>query len=117
MRISDWSSDVCSSDLFALDRVALRIEGRARAQIAFIIRVGLIKLGREGMLQIGADDLARTEVDGQVMPFLGGDAGKLPFHQRSEGRRVGKGEVSTYSFWGWATNGKNKQKKQYKRKY
>src|SRR3546814_8027759 len=34
------------------------------------------------MLQIGADDLARTEVDGQVMPFLGGDAGKLPFHHR-----------------------------------
>src|SRR3546814_18092470 len=109
MRISDWSSDVCSSDLFALDRVALRIEGRARAQIAFIIRVGLIKLGREGMLQIGADDLARTEVDGQVMPFLGGDAGKLPFHHRlaggdklddrgmtrSDARRVGKGWGST----------------------
>src|SRR3546814_19379154 len=94
MRISDWSSDVCSSDLlvrpkmlddlveraghgierrklldhpipccqgrFALDRVALRIEGRARAQIAFIIRVGLIKLGREGMLQIGADEIGRA---------------------------------------------------------
>src|SRR3546814_2493783 len=33
----------CCQGRFALDRVALRLEGRARAQIAFIIRVRLIK--------------------------------------------------------------------------
>src|SRR3546814_20359543 len=31
MRISDWSSDVCSSDLAALDRQRMPLEGRARA--------------------------------------------------------------------------------------
>src|SRR3546814_4833717 len=30
MRISDWSSDVCSSDLYCLAHVAAQVEGKAR---------------------------------------------------------------------------------------
>src|SRR3546814_1350241 len=55
MRISDWSSDVCSSDLAAHDAGDCRRRRRARA-----VR------GR-ALSQAGADALARWGADGRVM--------------------------------------------------
>src|SRR3546814_10017150 len=71
MRISDWSSDVCSSDLF----------GDARVQAGVGARVGLVDAGAEhghGGAARGQRGLVRGGVDA-----------------RSEERRVGKECVST----------------------
>src|SRR3546814_8731314 len=72
MRISDWSSDVCSSDL--VEQLVVALEGRG---VAVAVPVGL-----EGDLH----DLA-------VVGPAGGDA--LGAAGRSEERRVGKECVST----------------------
>src|SRR3546814_19002151 len=85
MRISDWSSDVCSSDLG--DRALVRIE-------AFIFRAAE-QLPHEG------DDrrLARARVAGdleeaeRVMPVA--DLHREERHDRSEERRLGKECVHT----------------------
>src|SRR3546814_11880711 len=46
MRISDWSSDVCSSDLVVLERVALALD-------ALDHRIGKADLGATGALRCG----------------------------------------------------------------
>src|SRR3546814_9974826 len=49
MRISDWSSDVCSSDLFAVagvNRVLIAIMGRWRASLDFANRKACGEIGR-----------------------------------------------------------------------
>src|SRR3546814_18086231 len=69
MRISDWSSDVCSSDLWAIDRPDL---------------VHPHSLG---------DDLASPSAS-RVSP-AGGSARQCQHSPRSEERRVGKECVST----------------------
>src|SRR3546814_1467242 len=41
MRISDWSSDVCSSDLFVVNRMREHLDGRcAHADLAVLYRMG-----------------------------------------------------------------------------
>src|SRR3546814_15644335 len=102
LRISDWSSDVCSSDLVARDagdRALVRIE-------AFIFRAAE-QLPHEG------DDrrLARARVAGdleeaeRVMPVA--DLHREERHdeegERSEERRVGKECVSKGRSW-WSLN-------------
>src|SRR3546814_17198338 len=74
MRISDWSSDVCSSDLFGT-----LIPDPAR--------------GGEGVLHGGREPVLRPHavVDGNHRPA--GPDGQMP--TRSEERRVGKECVST----------------------
>src|SRR3546814_15386631 len=52
MRISDWSSDVCSSDL-ALDAAALALAGAEDAKLARLAR-----------LRDQGGDLGRTDVEG-----------------------------------------------------
>src|SRR3546814_1856982 len=83
MRISDWSSDVCSSD-----RLALRMETWAEARVILMFHV------------VGtAMELFKTSVGSWIYPEasvlrLGG----VPlFTGRSEERRVGKACVSTCS--------------------
>src|SRR3546814_19568244 len=83
MRISDWSSDVCSSDLRTNRR-------------------GLVELGREGVLvrprcadvllaeDVDARGQAQGDADGQKEHVAG-----QPGRTRSEERRVGKEGVST----------------------
>src|SRR3546814_19781191 len=105
MRISDWSSDVCSSDL--LRRIAGRgIDEPARPGRIVVDRDDAVLVGREG---IAAEilDLERERVE-----LIGGDAVKIRGQPgllglleqrgealrrqfRSEARRVGKESVST----------------------
>src|SRR3546814_8940608 len=72
MRISDWSSDVCSSDLY--------IDGFNRADPA-------------GVAALYADDA--TVEDPVGSPLKTGKAEITKFYERSEERRVGKECVST----------------------
>src|SRR3546814_12359054 len=88
MRISDWSSDVCSSDLVGLrqfggtDRLAHDLEA-AHQQIELAGRRGARRRRRD----IDRDDEIRTE--------LARIADRQWADERSEERRVGKECVST----------------------
>src|SRR3546814_19525706 len=82
MRISDWSSDVCSSDLD--DRAA----GRERARG---VAAGHGEGEREVAGRVDGDDSERDLVAAQVGPGRGAGA-------RSEERRVGKECVGTGRF-------------------
>src|SRR3546814_5747352 len=92
MRISDWSSDVCSSDLFE----AIAVERADAAEIP-IIRVArdadMPHLGmRDAVNQLPSDHRAAADPgpDGQVER-----RGAPPPRARSEERRVGTECVST----------------------
>src|SRR3546814_20370770 len=97
MRISDWSSDVCSSDLHGIDLRA----GRPDAQALQVVH-GLDLL-LAGMDQAGIMGMQRQHLHA-VGEFLGeilrvhvpqGAAGSVGrTHQRSEERRVGNECVS-----------------------
>src|SRR3546814_11077145 len=84
MRISDWSSDVCSSDLLAI-------------VVAFIVlsilrwRAAMIATGKaaERMFQLAEEADARKRMD-----KAGADA-RADGASRSEERRVGKERVRT----------------------
>src|SRR3546814_12903059 len=89
MRISDWSSDVCSSDLVARQllpgiQVDEVVEHRRRLVPARVV----VELGglveAEGEVVVGADPLGR--IDGAGLQ----GRGNLAARQRSEERRVGK---------------------------
>src|SRR3546814_6846086 len=102
MRISDWSSDVCSSDLVGVDPLRL------------VLQLQRHQLAERG---VGRD----VEPDDQVSPLrlelrdlradvgvaggvgdLGDDlVGEELLDTRSEERRVGKGCVSTSNTRGW----------------
>src|SRR3546814_11338038 len=98
MRISDWSSDVCSSDLAG---GADRHQAAAAAALLQFLRGGGDDAragGGEGVAggQRGAVDVALRRVDAaerriQAEPGLA----VILSLQRSEGRRVGKECVST----------------------
>src|SRR3546814_11605162 len=92
MRISDWSSDVCSSDL-SLENLAPRVPsfyfgsfGAARPQL-YIRGIGTRSFdpGSESSVGVFVDDVYAGRASG-----------------RSEERRVGKGCVSTGRFR-WVT--------------
>src|SRR3546814_16113875 len=99
MRISEWSSDVCSSDLMALERAAQADDQEDRADDD----VEAVEAGRHE--EHGAVDVARI-VDRRVDVFVGLDGGEHQAQQdgqrqaldqalRSEKRRGGEGCVST----------------------
>src|SRR3546814_15538357 len=106
MRISDWSSDVCSSDLAQLARAVIHVEigleiviaglGRDRIAVgpAVIEKVAVFALRRAGARgEIFVDIGQRAE-----QPLLFStpqDEADRSFRQRSEERRVGKECVST----------------------
>src|SRR3546814_4946692 len=103
LRISDWSSDVCSSDLVAHDvgaelRRAVRVDGE---ELALLLEatLGAPHIGpvHEEPLVVGLGGLA---VAGDGIGLLpDGEAAEVtdvfPDGQRSEERRVGKECVST----------------------
>src|SRR3546814_15398299 len=99
MRISDWSSDVCSSDLLVdIDAVSqsdvdqLRAKQQA-AQAALA--------GAEASVRARALDMSFTQVRAPIGGRISDrrvDAGNLG---RSEERRVGKEWVSTCRYRGW----------------
>src|SRR3546814_11152292 len=96
MRISDWSSDVCSSDL----GVEAYSAGQKRAEVGDTLAMRRLKEGR-------SDLHAMLSVDGEARPLgphIGSRAaGKLATGRgvaaqggRSEERRVGKECVSPF---------------------
>src|SRR3546814_17643324 len=93
MRISDWSSDVCSSDLEAEDLVRYFRNALQRRRRGRVIRLKLERGMPSDLTALLLDSLTEgdaiiTEVDG----IIGiGDVSQL----RSEERRVGKECVST----------------------
>src|SRR3546814_2987236 len=94
MRISDWSSDVCSSDLQADDHVETGgLAGTVGAEQADHFA------GIEGQAEV-ADDLARTiglaqALGDQHQPPSAAPSSAGSGAVSSEERRVGKGCVST----------------------
>src|SRR3546814_11394160 len=102
MRISDWSSDVCSSDL-ALGRgdlqcghLLLRFEQGDlllfQAGVELDLQVGQPTLSGNDLPRVGNQDhlLGMGECRGKIATLLG-----QPGEQRSEERRVGTECVST----------------------
>src|SRR3546814_14525114 len=93
MRISDWSSDVCSSDLGALSQASQSLHGVGAdgqyAKLADACHGGLHTLPPDltGMPTVAEHhDLVRLAAGLQQAAFIG---------MRSEERRVGKECVST----------------------
>src|SRR3546814_11869089 len=107
MRISDWSSDVCSSDLQADAEVALQ-EALAQPgvhQRGFPARIGADEQRRVGLLDAGDGGVeeiagAAGRVDqGAVLAAV--EVGRAETGHRSEERRGGKEWVRTgRSRWG-----------------
>src|SRR3546814_13057534 len=99
MRISDWSSDVCSSDLRAEDgAVARRTRGRGRdvpeaRSARRSARDRSAPLG-QGAARFSRAGNARAQLWRGSIGRLGGDGADRP---RSEERRVGNECVSTCS--------------------
>src|SRR3546814_17548538 len=106
MRISDWSSDVCSSDLWAAGDAAILARAAPRLADAAVARPFIAMDGRIGAYAdwvfgwfsslLTAWDLAYA---GAVETGREIDAGQVPspsLLQRSEERRVGKECVSTF---------------------
>src|SRR3546814_14436046 len=91
MRISDWSSDVCSSDLF-VDAM-----GRTNDAIIYGGCVQLFVRGADAAAQKLAEDLPSAGSRDYGRPFAEiFKAYKGDFYARSEERRVGKECVSTW---------------------
>src|SRR3546814_4437721 len=99
MRISDWSSDVCSSDLYLI--------GKGRRHLAFVGHIGLddsrmadrlagLRLATEeaGLDAPVAYEITATPGTGQGGEIIGTIIREHP-QTRSEERRVGKECVST----------------------
>src|SRR3546814_4715342 len=84
MRISDWSSDVCSSDLVQIPRDGAGAALRADPADCAVLPVGTSVESAMTLLQEAAGDEHLRE-----MPFV------VYTPERSEERRVGKECVST----------------------
>src|SRR3546814_11727445 len=84
MRISDWSSDVCSSDLVAADGAPGEVEDAflERGQIG-IARVPVV--GETGHKQEGEERCIVPRIQRTL-----GDSSKRLFSLRSDERRVGR---------------------------
>src|SRR3546814_8255752 len=99
MRISDWSSDVCSSDLWMLRDLALAGDLRYVALRYFNV-AGADPQGRSGQLGPVATHLIK--IASQVVAgrresiSIFGDDYDTPDGTRTEERRVGKEGVSTW---------------------
>src|SRR3546814_9655763 len=76
MRISDWSSDVCSSDLYLLNAIS-----------------GPLRPGRIGIVRLCVEETRARFVEGSCQFLRVGSI--RPARHRSEERRVGKECVST----------------------
>src|SRR3546814_11927496 len=104
MRISDWSSDVCSSDLGSRQLSGDRRIDRRRLAVAAELRIGqaVARLAVVGIDDVTARAARMAIVAGLVVgphePHIGVvEASSV----RSEERRVGKACVSTCRSW-WA---------------
>src|SRR3546814_19309653 len=96
MRISDWSSDVCSSDLLVGVGNA---EHRQRIGIAPAFLLAIDHTSREGDGSCGQLEQVAVEVGGHCCQLVAAAIARgeedIIEHFRSEERRVGKECVST----------------------
>src|SRR3546814_17515140 len=92
MRISDWSSDVCSSDLFQLPNIFRRLfaEGAFAAAFIPLFNQRMTKDGDQGEARAFAEAVLAV-----LIPVLIVFSALLLIILRSEERRVGKECVST----------------------
>src|SRR3546814_14188969 len=111
MRISDWSSDVCSSDLLELPRRAAQGVGEPRAgrrfgeRAAILDAVALDRLARDLRPTAGPDLLGhvigKLGIARLAIPVGGVERRPARPFARSEERRVGKECVSTCKSRWW----------------
>src|SRR3546814_13483984 len=100
MRISDWSSDVCSSDL-AVVVVVETFDGglldRAVHPLDLAIRPGMLHLGQPVLDGVVAADAVKDVLEGMPVLLAVGELDAVVGEHgvRSEERRVGKECVST----------------------
>src|SRR3546814_12562734 len=93
MRISDWSSDVCSSDLSTDERIQ-KIAQVARGYVYYVSLRGVTGAGNIDTADV-AERLAQIRRHVSIPVGVG-----FGIRDRSEERRVGKECVSTCSSWG-----------------
>src|SRR3546814_5508005 len=93
MRISDWSSDVCSSDLRTQGERSLAARGERGQRGEPLEHNGELEDGERVVIHVGSASSrrGRREVTGGSTPGL--------CLVRSEERRVGEECVSTYRSW------------------
>src|SRR3546814_15505099 len=108
MRISDWSSDVCSSDLtaFLVEHHGKRQAAALVAQTAHLLDATMTR-HQQGVADLhffieffdilGGIDRQANKMDGRVFFMQGVEIGHFFEPRRSEERRVGKEGVSTCS--------------------
>src|SRR3546814_19287101 len=109
MRISDWSSDVCSSDLSLLPLASESIILRAPSPIAAreLNIVDVASIGESRTSTIPDPSTGSSTVTSGTESKVGRAASSLP---RSEERRVGKECVSTCNYRGSRYHKKKKNK-------
>src|SRR3546814_14733030 len=87
MRISDWSADVCSSDLFSASTVS---PARAEARVYLVDDNDGFRDSTAWLLETAGFEVVAFASGPEFVEAYGGDR-----HGRSEERRVGKECVST----------------------
>src|SRR3546814_15505367 len=115
MRISDWSSDVCSSDLAGQDAVAMRDLDHIAIAAALADETDLARCGGQDRLAHAARKI-QARVKGRMAVeriaaialaaahhrrrrrLAGRDGEQARFQERSEERRLGTECVSTFRF-------------------
>src|SRR3546814_20458720 len=92
MRISDWSSDVCSSDLIPLVAIGNGTASRETEKLVIdmLEKFPDLTLTRVMVSEAGASVYSASELAAQEFPDL-----DVTLRGRSEERRVGKACVST----------------------
>src|SRR3546814_14111707 len=117
MRISDWSSDVCSSDLLADLRFRPLVDFEHDIDAVLVERdhLGLDRRGEAALplveldnaRDVGADFRSRVDLARRHLDF-GTDLGFIKALVRSEGRRGGEEVVSKWRCW-WFTEQRKKK--------
>src|SRR3546814_11404458 len=100
MRISDWSSDVCSSDLH--DNLFMRMKDEEWDDVIAINLTSVFVLTRGILRNMMRRRYGRIVNIGSISAVLG-NPGQPNYAARSEERRVGKEWVSTCRFR-WSTD-------------
>src|SRR3546814_13880652 len=98
MRISDWSSDVCSSDLSVTywNRGAEELYGWTKAAVAGRTATDLLQTQFPLSRAAAMETLMQTDRWEGVLVHARRDGPPATFASRSAGRRVGKEGVSTW---------------------
>src|SRR3546814_11943168 len=108
MRISDWSSDVCSSDLHARRFPPGQMNGGGEAErIGQAVPVPNVARPRDRAFTVVAGRVRTAEEPTHPTELASGEDHRVGDERglgRSEERRVGNAWVRTWSSWGAASN-------------